>query len=141
MHLEELIATLIAKLTTNTSSLDENNRLLRAAGASAAPAEPAAPKTRKKATPEPEPTPEPPAEPEPPTLDAPDEMDEPEEDTADYLDMTRQMVMAFRKVNPDKAPTNKAEYAKILAKFGVGNLAEVPKDKSKDFFLAVKEIC
>jgi hypothetical protein len=60
---------------------------------------------------------------------------------ADYLDMTRQMVMAFRKANPDKAPTNKAEYAKILAKFGVGNLAEVPKEKSKDFFLAVKEIC
>ena len=142
MHLEELIATLIAAVNTNTSSLDENNRLLRAAGASAAPAEPAAPKTRKtKAAPEPEPTPEPPAEPEPPTLDAPDEMDEPEEDTADYLDMTRQMVMAFRKANPDKAPTNKAEYAKILAKFGVGNLAEVPKEKSKDFFLAVKEIC
>ena len=143
MQLEELIATLIASINTNTSSLDENNRLLRAAGASSPPAEPAAPKTRKtKAAAEPEPTPAAPEpEPEPPTLDAPDEMDEPEEDTTDYLELTRQTVRKYRQANPEKAAANKIAYAEVIAKFGVTTLAEVPKEKSKDFYLEVQAIC
>lgn len=142
MQLEELIATLIAALNTNTSSLDENNRLLRAAGASSPPAEPAPTKTRKtKAAAEPEPTPEPAAEPEPPTLDAPDEMDEPEEETTDYLELTRQTVRKYRQANPEKAAANKIAYAEVIAKFGVTALAEVPKEKSKEFHLAVQAIC
>ena len=143
MQLEELIATLIASINTNTSSLDENNRLLRAAGASSPPAEPAPAKSRKtKAAAEPEPTPAAPEpEPEPPTLDAPDEMDEPEEDTTDYLELTRQTVRKYRQANPEKAAANKIAYAEVIAKFGVTTLAEVPKEKSKDFYLAVQAIC
>lgn len=135
MQIEELIATLIASVKTLTSSIDENNRLLRAAGVSA-PAEKPAPEKPKKTKTElvvVEKTPEP--EPEV------DELDPVEKDTTDYLEETRKTVMEFRKENPDKAPANKAAYSELLKKFNVDKLADVGKDIAKDFYLAVKAIC
>jgi outer membrane biosynthesis protein TonB len=139
MHLEELLATLIAAIKTNTSSVDENNRLLRAQGATASDTPAPAKTTRaKKDTPaaavEPEPTPEP--EPETPAAAVePEPTPEPEEkDDTDWVAKAKEDTMQFRKDNPDKRAAQVAALNVLFNEFGVNKISAVPADRGKEFY-------
>lgn len=135
MHLEELLATLIASIKTLTSSVDENNRLLRAQGATASDTPAPAKTTRaKKETPapaEPEPTPEP----EPETPAAAVEPAAPEEkDETDWVAKAKEDTMQFRKDNPDKRAAQVAALNVLFNEFGVDKISAVPADRGKEFY-------
>jgi outer membrane biosynthesis protein TonB len=138
MHLEELLATLIASIKTLTSSVDENNRLLRAQGATASDTPAPAKTTRaKKETPapaEPEPTPEP--EPETPAaVVEPEPTPEPEEkDDTDWVAKAKEDTMQFRKDNPDKRAAQVAALNVLFNEFGVDKISAVPADRGKEFY-------
>lgn len=153
MHLEELLATLIAAIKTNTSSVDENNRLLRAQGATAsdtpAPAKTTRTKKETPAAPEPESTPEPepetpaPAEPEPtqepepetPTAAVEPEPAAPEEkDDTDWIAKAKDATVAFRRDNPEKRAAQVAALNVLFNEFGVDKISSVPADRGKDFY-------
>jgi outer membrane biosynthesis protein TonB len=137
MHLEELLATLIAAIKTNTSSVDENNRLLRAQGATASDTPAPAKTTRaKKDTPapaEPEPTPEP--EPETPAPAEPEPTQEPEEkDDTDWIAKAKDATVAFRRDNPEKRAAQVAALNVLFNEFGVDKISAVPADRGKEFY-------
>ena len=139
MHLEELLATLIAAIKTNTSSVDENNRLLRAQGATASDTPAPAKTTRaKKDTPapvEPEPTPEP--EPETPAAAAavePEPAAPEEKDDTDWVAKAKEDTMQFRKDNPDKRAAQVAALNVLFNEFGVDKISAVPADRGKEFY-------
>jgi outer membrane biosynthesis protein TonB len=137
MHLEELLATLIAAIKTNTSSVDENNRLLRAQGATAsdtpAPAKTTRAKKETPAAPEPEPTPEP--EPETPAPAEPEPTQEPEEkDDTDWIAKAKDATVAFRRDNPEKRATQVAALNVLFNEFGVDKISSVPADRGKEFY-------
>jgi hypothetical protein len=139
MHLEELLATLIAAIKTNTSSVDENNRLLRAQGATASDTPAPAKTTRaKKETPapvEPEPTPEPEPEPETPAAAVEPEPAAPEEkDDTDWVAKAKEDTMQFRKDNPDKRAAQVAALNVLFNEFGVDKISAVPADRGKEFY-------
>jgi hypothetical protein len=143
MHLEELIATLIATVKTNTSSVDENNRLLRSHGASAtavmdAPADaPAKRKTKEKPAPEPEVVPEP--EPEAVVTDAEDEEEDDGISGAEYLEKAKAAVQAYRKAFPTKRSENVEKLQDVLVRFGAEAISKADPKHGKDLYHAVME--
>ena len=137
MHLEELLATLIASIKTLISSTDENNRLLRAQGATASDTPAPAKTTRaKKDTPapaEPEPTPEP--EPETPAPAEPEPTQEPEEkDDTDWIAKAKDATVAFRRDNPEKRAAQVAALNVLFNEFGVDKISSVPANRGKEFY-------
>lgn len=136
MHLEELLATLIAAIKTNTSSVDENNRLLRAQGATASDTPAPAKTTRaKKDTPapaEPEPTPEP--ETPAPAVVEPEPAAPEEKDDTDWVAKAKEDTMQFRKDNPDKRAAQVAALNVLFNEFGVDKISAVPAERGKEFY-------
>lgn len=135
MHLEELLATLIATIKTNTSSVDENNRLLRAQGATPSDAPAPAKTTRAKketpAAPEPEPTPEP--EPETPAVEVALEP-EAEKDDTDWIAKAKDATVAFRRDNPEKRAGQVAKLNAVFNEFGVDKISAVPVERGEEFY-------
>ena len=140
MHLEELLATLIATIKTNTSSVDENNRLLRAQGATAPDTAPAPVKTTRAkkeqpAAPEPEPTPEP--EPETPAAAVepePAPTPEAEKDDTDWVAKSKEETQAYRQANPEKRAAQVAALNVLFNEFGVDKISAVPAERGEEFY-------